>query len=273
MKIGFTHHKLNEIKYLSIPAFEDTKLVKHCFTTRIGGVSEGECQSLNLGFNRNDKRENVNSNFKIISDCIGVDYFDLVFSNQVHDDKIRVVSADDKGKGITRESDIIGVDALITNMPGVPLVTFYADCVPLYFLDPVKKVIGLAHSGWKSTVKKIGMKTIQMMVSEYGCRSEDILAAIGPSIGQCHFEVDQPVIAEFRNAFGIDADLLIIGKENGKYNIDLWAANLILFRQAGIQDHNITLAKECTYCNKDTYFSHRADHGKTGSLAAIMQLI
>ena len=271
MRIGFKHHKVGNLEYLTIPAFDETGMVSHCFTTRLGGVSTGECESMNLGFNRRDTRENVERNYQIITEVLGINYKDLVFSQQVHEDHIRIVSREDCGKGITKPSDIIGVDGLVTNESGVPLVTFYADCVPLFFLDPVKKVIALVHSGWRGTVKKIGQKAIRTLKEEFGCSSKDILAAIGPSIGSCHFEVDSPVVEEFQKAYH-EADEFITYKGNGKYLLDLWEANLQQFEEEGLLDDNITLAGECTYCNKDMYFSHRRDHGRIGSLASIMQL-
>ncbi|MBZ4646365.1 MAG: hypothetical protein JG777_1854 [Clostridia bacterium] len=273
MNIGFKHHIVGNLEYLTIPCFDETGVVTHCFTSRTGGTSSGECQALNLGFNRNDTRENVLNNFRIITQQINVDYRNLVFSNQVHEDNIASITMQDGGKGITVESDIRGVDGLITSERGVPLVTFYADCVPLFFLDPIKGVIALSHSGWRGTVKKIGEKTIYKMINEYGCCVDNILTAIGPSIGKCHFEVDEPVVGQFFKSFGKNAEEFIEEKKNKKYHIDLWRANVLQFQQAGIKDEHITVAQECTYCNEKLYFSHRRDKGKTGSLAAIMQLV
>ncbi|NLY43622.1 MAG: peptidoglycan editing factor PgeF [Clostridiaceae bacterium] len=273
MNIGFRHNTIGGVEYLTIPSFEETGLVTHGFSTRLGGVSTGEYRTLNLGLNKKDKRENVLYNFKILTEKLKIDYHDLVFSNQVHEDRIIEVSQKDKGKGIFVESDIIGVDGLITSERGVPLVTFYADCVPLFFLDPVKKVIALTHSGWRGTVKKIGYKTVRKMEKAYSCKPKDILVGIGPSIGKCHFEVDKPVAEEFYNAFGENARELIEPKPGNKYNIDLWRANELQLEQAGIRNENITVAYECTVCKKDIYFSHRGDKGKTGSMAAIMQLL
>ncbi|WHH58999.1 peptidoglycan editing factor PgeF [Petroclostridium sp. X23] len=273
MKTGFKHHMEDALEYLTIPSFDETGLVAHCFTTRKGGVSEGECKNLNLGYNRNDRKENVTENFRIIMNQLNINYNDLVFSNQVHKDEIANITATDKGKGMIKESDILEVDGLITNQKGVPLVTFYADCVPLFFLDPVKCVIALSHSGWRGTAKMIGAKTIMKMVKEYGCNTDNILTAIGPSIGKCHFEVDAPVIEQFHQNYGQDANKFVIKKDGNKYHIDLWQANIIQFNQAGIKDEHITLANECTFCDEELYFSHRRDKGKTGSLCAIMQLV
>ncbi|MCG8500124.1 MAG: peptidoglycan editing factor PgeF [Firmicutes bacterium] len=272
MNIGFRHHKVGRLEYLTIPAFENAGLVAHCFTTRLGGVSTGECETLNMGLYRNDIRENVMENYRIITKQVGIDYNGLVFSNQVHDDKIADVTDGDRGMQPFGEGIERGIDGLITDEPDVPLITFYADCVPLFFLDPVQKVIALVHSGWRGTVKQIGKKAIGKMINEYGCRAEDILTAIGPSIGKCHFEVDRPVAEAFYKAYGPCAKGFIEEKQNGKYHIDLWTANILQFKEIGIRERNITLAQECTCCNRHIYFSHRGNKGKTGSLAAIMML-
>lgn len=257
------------IQFKRLKKFED--ILTHCFTTRIGGVSEGECSSMNMGFNRNDKRENVEVNYKRISKALGLDYRNMVFSNQVHDNKVRRVTAEDKGKGIVRSSDIIGVDGLVTNEKQVVLVTFYADCVPLFFFDPVKKVIALSHSGWRSTIKAIGKETLREMHDLYGCSSADIIAGIGPSISKCCFEVGDEVYDEFINAFPWCHNMCIKGNE-GKWHIDLQEIIKKSLIEEGLKDENISISGICTKCNNDLFFSHRGDKGKTGSLAAIMQI-
>jgi len=272
MNIGFRHHQVNKTEYLTIPAFDDTGLVRHCFTTRLGGVSTGEWTSLNLGLNKGDFRDNVIENYKRICGLIHVDYKKIVFSRQIHGDEIGIISHEKMAGELSFDKALKGLDALMTDRPGIPLVTFHADCVPLFFLDPVKKAVAVAHSGWRGTVKKIGKKVIEKMVDIYGCNAGDILAAIGPSIGKCHFEVDEPVADEFLKAYGDSAYSFIQGCGTKKFYIDLWEACLIQFRESGINDNNITLANECTVCHKDKYFSHRGDAGKTGSLAAMIQL-
>jgi len=271
MNIGFRHHKVHEIEYLTVPAFEETGLVTHCFTTRLGGVSTGEYRSLNLGLWKNDHRENVIQNYKLISGILNINYTKFVFSRQVHGDNIGVVTAQDAGKGFLN-GGLNGFDGFITNQPGIPLATFHADCVPLFFLDPVKKAVALAHSGWRGTVKKIAQKTIHKMVTEYDCNIKNLLVAIGPSIGKCHFEVDKPVVDQFLLAYGSAAERFTEKRHNGKYHIDLWEANIMQLQEFGIEENNITLANECTVCNKQKYFSHRGDAGETGSLAAIIEL-
>lgn len=266
---GFTLNKKGNVQYYTIDSFTRTGLVKHCFSTRMGGVSEGIYKSMNLKLDSDDKTENVRRNFQIICDTIDVDYKNLVFSNQVHDDKIYVVSDKDKGKGITRESDIKSVDALICSCTEVPITTAYADCVPLFFLDVKEKAIALAHSGWRGTVKRIGQKTIAAMQNEFGSKPENILAAIGPSIGVCHFEVGDDVAEVFIKEFGERT----VEKYSDRYHVNMQKAICMQFIDSGIPQKNITCSDICTYCNSDLLFSHRATGGKRGGLAAIMQLV
>lgn len=258
----------NGLKYYKIDAFERTGLVRHCFTTRMGGVSGGEYSSMNLRMNCDDDKNNVKKNFKIICDEIGVNFENLVFSNQVHGDIIYDVEQKDMGNGITKPNFLESADGLITSQRGIPLVTFYADCVPLFFLDPEKKVIALSHSGWRGTVKNIAAKTVEKMVRDYSSKPSDILAAIGPSIGECHFEVSDEVAEIFGNTEGGVAK-----KIDDKYYVNLQKTIENQLISSGIEEKNLTVANICTYCNSDLLFSHRKTNGKRGSLAAIMELI
>ena len=198
----FTLKSNGDLKYYTIDEFEKTGLVKHGFSTRCGGVSKNEFESMNLRMHCDDKRENILKNYEIFSSEIGVNFENLVFSNQVHCDTIKSVGKEDMGNGIMKPQKWNGADGLITNEPGVPLCIFSADCVPVFFLDPKKKVIALVHSGWKGTALKISAKCVTKMVDEYGSCPKDILCGIGPSIGVCHFEVGDEVADVFREAFG-----------------------------------------------------------------------
>jgi len=182
--------------------------ISHCFTTRKGGVSSGFFSSMNLGFGRGDENEKVMENYRRTAKFLDLSPKELVLSDQIHGDQIYCVSDKDKGKGVTRKSDIIGADGLMTNVPGIGLVTFYADCVPLYFYDPVKEVIAISHSGWRGTVKKIGVKTVLKMKEVYGSKLEDIIVAIGPSVCKACYEVD----AEVKKQFDISMNDDIISK-------------------------------------------------------------
>ncbi|HHV98568.1 MAG TPA: peptidoglycan editing factor PgeF [Clostridiaceae bacterium] len=262
----------NGVKLLKFRIFEqyNDKLV-HCFTTRIGGVSTGECESLNLGFKRRDSRENVIENYKRVCSALDINIEDIVLSDQVHDKKIKTVYESDRGKGILKNSDIIGVDGLITNKKNIALVTFYADCVPVYIFDTGKTAIGLAHSGWKGTLKEIAREMVEKMHAEYGSRPSDMKAVIGPSIGKCCFEVGDEVVDAFLT--GIPWSKSFISKNDGeKWKIDLKAVVKKTLMNSGVLEENIEVSNICTKCCKSIFFSYRGDEGKTGSLAAIMQL-
>ncbi len=263
----FKHNKIYNIEFLTITEFEESKLVRHGFSTRKGGVSTGEAGNMNFGFNRKDAYGNIVKNFELFCGVLGVDYKKLVFTNQTHEDCVYAVTEKDIGKGFMKVSDIKGVDSFVTNIPNIPLCTFHADCMPLFFLDKDKKAIGLTHSGWKSTLLNIAQKTVQKMQGEYGCNPADIMVAIGPSIGPCHFEVGQDVADKFKEKFG---DKHIIKGE--KPHIDLWQLCKSQLLNAGISEENITVTDICTFCNNDLFYSYRGDNHKTGSMVSIMEL-
>ncbi|HWR62374.1 MAG TPA: peptidoglycan editing factor PgeF [Clostridia bacterium] len=259
------------VVYLTIPAFEETGMVKHCFTTRLGGVSKGIYESLNTSVIKEDPIENVRRNLELVCGANGIDYTRLVFSDQVHGDNIKAVTEADLGKGLTAPSDIVDVDGLMTNVPGVPLITFYADCVPLFFLDTKNKAVAVSHSGWKGTVLRIGVKTVKQMGEAYGTKPGDCLVGIGPSIGPECFEVGPEVAEEFRNAFD-NWEEFTEPFGAGKFKIDLWKANKLMLMKLGIPEGNISVSGLCTKCNEDMFFSYRRDNGRTGSLSAIIEL-
>lgn len=263
----------DSVTWLSYPALEQTGCVIHGFSTRLGGVSKDHLYSMNLSFSRGDEEENVRENYRRIAKAIGFSEENLVFSDQTHTTNVRVATEKDRGKGIAIPRDYTDVDGLVTNVPGLVLATFYADCVPLYFVDPVKRAIGLSHSGWRGTVGKIGKVTVEAMTREYGSDPADIIAAIGPSICQKCYEVSEDVIEEFKKNFDEkDWDVLFFAKENGKFQLDLWKANEIIMREAGILDTHISVTDLCTCCNSELLYSHRASKGKRGNLAAFLAL-
>ena len=261
------------VPYLSFPVFRDTGLVTDGFSTRLGGVSEGCFSSLNLSFDRGDDRAAVEENFRRMGEALGVRCEDMVLSQQTHTTNIRIVTDGDRGKGITRERDYTDIDGLITNVPGICLVTTYADCVPLYFLDPVKKVIALSHSGWRGTVGKIGKKTVELMHDNFGSDPADILAAVGPSVCQDCYEVSADVTDRFKEVFDRSAwDELFYEKPDGKYQLDLWKANEKIFLEAGIREDHIAVTNVCTHCNSGILYSHRAMGDERGNLCAFLAL-
>lgn len=262
-----------KVTFLSFPNLEATHLVRHGFSTRLGGVSEGIFSSMNLSFTRGDKEEAVLENYKRISEAIGFSYHNIVCADQTHTTNVRIVTNEDIGKGVTRPRDYSNIDGLITNIPGIVLCTVYADCVPLYFVDPVNRAIGLSHSGWKGTVGKIGQSTIDAMKREFGTDPADVIAAIGPSICMDCYEVSQDVALEFKDNFSsIIIEKILYKKENGKYQLDLWKANEAIMLGCGIGKENIQITDICTCCNSELLFSHRASQGKRGNLAAFLCL-
>ncbi len=259
--------------FLEYPLLADTGVVRHGFSTRLGGVSEGCYSSLNLSFTRGDSEDAVRENYRRIAAAIGVKCENMVFSQQTHTINVRVVTEQDRGMGFTRPVEYTDVDGLVTNVPDICLVTFYADCVPLYFVDPVKRVIGLSHSGWRGTVGKIGKETVRMMRQQFGSNPADILAAIGPSICMDCYEVSEDVILKFRENFaGVYWKDLFYKKENGKYQLDLWKANEIVFAEAGILPEHMAVTNVCTHCNSNLLYSHRTMGDKRGNLAAFLAL-
>ena len=269
----FEEKQVGEVLYLSYPLLEQTEIVKHGFSTRIGGVSEGIWGSMNLSFSRGDNEYSVRENFRRMAKALGVSEDSFVFSHQTHTINVRKVTEDDKGKGIIKPLDYQDVDGLITNVPGLCLSTFYADCVPLYFVDPVHKAIGLSHSGWRGTVGKIGRVTLERMREEYDTNPNDVIAAIGPSICQDCYEVSEDVILEFQKSFSKEHwNSIYYKKENGKYQLDLWKANEIILLEAGVKKEHIAVTNLCTCCNSEELFSHRASQGKRGNLAAFLAL-
>ena len=251
-----------EVPYLEYPLLTDTKIVHHGFSTRLGGVSQGCYASMNLSFTRGDDEAAVRENYHRIAKSIGVKCENMVLSQQTHTTNVRVVTEKDKGKGIVKPLDYTDVDGRITNVPGIVLVTSYADCVPLYFVDPIRKVIGLSHSGWRGTVGKIGKHTVELMQETFGCRPEEILAAVGPSVCMDCYEVSEEVIDKFREAFD---------KENWE-QLFYKKANELIFLESGILAEHMAITNVCTHCNSEILYSHRTMGNKRGNLCAFLAL-
>ena len=261
------------VPFLSFPLLEQTGLVSHGFSTRLGGVSQPPYDTMNLSFTRGDRPEAVRENYRRMAAALGVSVERMVLTQQTHTVNVRKVTKDDVGKGIVRERDYTDVDGLITNLPGVTLVAFGADCVPLFFLDPVKKAIGLSHSGWRGTVNRMGEVTIKAMEREYGSRPEDLLVCIGPSICRNCYEVGAEVAEEFLRAFGAEpGKTMMEEKSGGKYLLDLWSANRYVLLEAGVRKENIQITDICTHCNPELLFSHRRTGEKRGNLGAFLCL-
>lgn len=267
-------HNVSGLSYLTFPSFDETGAVRHLFSTRHGGVSSGFLSSMNLSFGRGDDPQNVRENYRRICAAAGIYPGNLVFTQQTHTANIVYVNQLDRGKGLFTPVEMRDVDGLITDQPEVALVSFHADCVPLFFLDPVRKVIGLAHAGWRGTAAGIGGKMVKRMMEDFGCKGRDILVGIGPSIGPCCFEVGPEVAEEFRSAFPetFHREIILPGKREGKNQVDLWAANRIGIALAGVPLRNITLPGVCTCCHPEDFFSHRKVGNERGSMVGILEL-
>ncbi|MBQ2706203.1 MAG: peptidoglycan editing factor PgeF [Agathobacter sp.] len=257
---------------LHYPLLDETGIVEHCFTTRMGGVSEDIFSTLNFSFTRGDNPEFVMENYRRVGQVFGKTECDFICTDQTHTTNVLRVGKEEAGFGVTKPRPYTDVDGLITNELGVILSTFYADCVPLYFVDPVHKAIGLSHSGWRGTVGRMGQKTLEAMKEAYGTRAEDVYAAIGPSICQECYEISQDVAEHFYKEFEGHGDEILINKGNGKYQLDLWKTNEIVMLEAGILPEHLAVTNICTCCNAEILFSHRASQGKRGNLAAFLML-
>ena len=262
------------VPYLSFKALEDTGMVINGFSTRLGGASKGRFATMNFSYSRKDEPADVLENFTRMADALGVERDRMVVSYQTHTTNVRRVTREDEGKGVIRERDYRDVDGLITDVPGITLVTFYADCVPLYLVDQVHHAIGLSHSGWRGTVRRMGQVTMDAMKEAFGTRPEDVTACIGPSICRDCFEVGEEVAEAFADAFDPKyRDALYRANEKpGKYQLDLWKANEIIFQEAGVPKEQIHTTNICTMCNSDYLFSHRRVGEERGNLAAFLSI-
>lgn len=263
--------KTGQPTFIGIPSFDDFPELVHGFTTRFGGVSQGDFASLNLNFNRPDPAENVRKNFQILGEKLGVSLNDMVLSHQVHDKNVLPVDWSHAGMGLTRDRSYREIDGLATDQAGLMLVTLYADCVPVYFYDPVNRVIALAHSGWKGTLLKIAAETLRVLKDVYSCHPENIHAAFGPHIGACCFEVDENVSDLFISTFEWAADHIGM-KPGGKRVIDLEGIITKSLILSGVQEDNISGCRICTKCHSDIFFSHRGGNGKSGTGAAFLMI-
>ncbi len=259
--------------YITFPPLSKLDYITHGFSTKLGGVSVGCFESMNLGYNRGDLKEYVDKNYEIIGQSIGFSHEDLVTTDQVHNIDIRVVKEEDKGKGIIIPRDYTGVDGLITNCSNIPLVTYYADCVPLYFVDTKNYAIGLSHSGWRGTVKKMAKETIEAMQVNFNTKIQDLIVVIGPSICRKCYEVSLDVYEEFNKVFTpLQMDKIFDKKENEKFQLDLWEANRQILLDMKLMDEQVHISKVCTSCNSDLMFSHRVHGSERGSLCAFLMI-
>jgi len=257
-------HQNGQIKYLTFPLLDEDKRISHGIFQRHGGCSPSPWNSLNLSTTVGDLKQNVIENRRRIMHALGLpedDYFDVW---QIHSAEV-VVSENPR----SREQNYIQADAIITGTPGVALLMRFADCVPVLLFDPINCVIGLAHAGWMGTVKKIAKITVEKMKAEFGSKPNDIQAFIGPSISAINYPVGLDVLNNVKAAFPEHWNFLILDKD-GHPHLDLWKANEFGLKEAGVE--NITFSNICTAANKQDWFSHRAENGKTGRFAIVFSI-
>ena len=240
--------------------------VPHGFTTRVGGVSEGHLSSLNLGMHRGDDPDNVMENYRRLAQAVGFAPEKLILANQTHSDLVRVVT-DRDCVGSLSHRDYPECDGLVTNTPGVALMVFSADCTPILLHDPVTGAVGAVHAGWRGTASGIAKNAVETMVSAFGCKTENICAAIGPNIGPCCFETDADVPEAMCSALGEAANTYIYPRGN-KFYLDLKKLNSLWLRRSGVI--HITISNHCTACCPDLFWSHRVTKGKRGSQGAVI---
>ena len=262
----------NAVSYLTFKDFEKFDFLTHAFSTRMGGASEGCYKSMNLSFSQRDKEESVERNYSILFSVLGLDINKIAMTNQIHDNFIKIIKEKDIRSGNLKSHIYDKTDGLITDVPGIILVTYHADCPAIFMVDPVKKVIGLAHAGWKGTVKEIAGNLVNLFVKNYNSLPQDLICAVGPAISGDCFEVSEDILPYFENLNLADESYLIPSKIPGKINIDLLEVNRQILIRSGIKESNIIKSDVCTKCYHDLLFSHRAMGKNRGTNAAVISL-
>lgn len=261
MHSKFIHYEYDGMEYLKSPLLEKEGVL-HCFTTRLGGFSKGHLASLNLGLGRGDSEEALRKNYEKVCKALGFTGKNLSITGQVHETNCTYIE-----KPVLRS---LGCDALMTDKKNIPLMSYSADCVPVLLYDKRTKAAATVHSGWRGTAKQIVYYTVKSMQDKFSSSSEDILAAIGPSIGPCCFEIKSDAVAEFEKNF-TSLDFITPEPDGVHYKADLWQAILKTLVSAGVKESNIDIAFECTCCN-EKYFSCRRQKGKFGAMGAFIEL-
>lgn len=258
IKTDFNFKSINGTAFFTSTLIEKNNNIRHFFSTRIGGVSKGAFESLNLGVYSNDNRKNIKSNFDIILKASGMDNEKVVYLNQIHGSEFYVVDEQNY-------KDIIGADgdALITCEKGIAIGVLTADCVPIIAVDPIKNIVSAIHAGWKGTYNKISYKVLQYMIENMGSSPENIITAIGPSIGPCCFKVGKDVADKFK----------YVSFKDDSYFVDLWQENKSQILNCGIKQYNIDLSNLCTMCSCELFYSYRKEKGITGRMGTFIQMI
>ncbi len=261
----------NGVTILQFQNLNQSGLVNHGFSTRLGGVSQGERATMNLGFTRGDSRDVVEENFARFAGAVGVKTEKIVFGKQVHGTEILEVTEPLPMDGVLKSS-LQGYDGFMTNVPGAALLTYHADCVPVFLLDTKQRAIAMVHSGWRGTVGGIGPKALAQMAKAYGTNPADVLVGIGPSIGFCHFQVGEEVVEAFAAAYPFAQDFWRKDDVPGKYHLDLWGIIRRQLQEAGVPETQIETSGLCTMCDTQLFYSHRKMGEARGTMAAVLAL-
>lgn len=269
---GVTLKAKGNFCHVQFNSFTRGDLITHGFTCRTGGMSSPPFDGLNMALHVGDDPQHVRANRALACRSLEIEPAELVAGVQVHGSRVQMVTREHRGRGaLDYATALPDTDALVTNVPEVPLSSYYADCVPVLLFDPVKVVVGLAHAGWRGTVQRIAAATLEKMCGEFGCDPQHVLAGIGPSIGPCCYRVDAPVQQALAGGFPYWRELLKpAGPEN--WLLDLWETNRRTLMDAGVLPVNITLANMCTACRPDLFFSYRTSGGNTGRMASLIMI-
>lgn len=263
----FRFETVNGIKTLKCIPFEAYPWLRHGFSTRHGGVSQGDCATLSFSYHR-DEEATVDENFRRFCAANRLPFGSLVLTHQTHTNHVAIADATFKDHG--RDRSLRETDGIVTKESGLGLVCFTADCVPILLVDPEARIVAAVHAGWRGTVAGIAAEAVKKMV-ELGGSPARMLAAIGPSIGPCHYEVSEEVQAQFNAVFG-DRLPPIPSINPGHTMLDLWAANRLFLEQSGLARERIFTANICTFCNNSEFFSHRYTNGRRGLLIATVAM-
>lgn len=251
--------------YLKSEILSKIDTAEHFFTTKTGGYSNGKITGLNLGFRVGDNPDSVKRNYIQISQDFGIPFKKITAAKQVHSADIRIVTETECGYGVNHLDKTFEADGLITNCKNIPIMVFYADCVPILLIDETVGVIAAIHSGWRGTVAKIARTAVLLMNEKFGAQPQNIKAAIGPSIGKCCFETGEEVASNFEDAF-------VSCLPEGKFKVDLWGANKQMLLETGLSSNNIEILQMCTMCHHELLYSYRAHGGATGRMGALIML-
>ena len=259
--MNYNNHR--DLPYYTFPSFDAYSGVRHAVLTRQGGISPAPWDSLNLGWTVGDDRANVEANYRRWAGALGLVREELTTTWQVHGN--RVLVADGSRYGMRDQAD-----ALITRVPGLPLVQRYADCTPILLYDPVRQACGIAHAGWQGTVARCAEAAVGAMQQEFGCKPADLVAGVGPAIGRCCYEVGPEVVDAIRASHRDPDRLFAAGPQSHTAMLDLWEANAQQLHDARVTQ--VEVAGLCTSCHRQTFLSHRGDHGHTGRFAAFIMV-